>query len=115
MDQTLKFDQADTRTGKAYDLNTGVFTCVQLGTYEFGMNIFADINHYVVAVIMKNSFSNAVSDNNAGCAWTQGRRSAIVQLKRGNKVFVGIVWLGNGLEENVYGNGLFSFYGHSPP
>ena len=113
-DQTLKFDQAVTRIGNAYDLNTGVFTCIQPGTYAFSMNIVADMYHYVEAAIMKNqiSISNAVSDNHAGGAWTQGSGSAIVQLKRGDKVYVSIVWLGNGLEGNVYGNGLSSFSGY---
>ena len=113
-DETIKFDQAVTRIGNAYDINTGVFKCVQPGTYMFNMNIVADRYHYIEAAIMKNnlSISNAVSDNLCGYAVNQGSGMAIVQLNHGDEVFVKIAWVGNGSEGTVCGNGHSSFTGY---
>ena len=112
--ETIKFDQAVTRIGNAYDTNTGVFTCVQPGTYMFSMNIVSDQYNLIEAAIKQNNISilNAVSDNHGGSAWNQGGGMAIVRLKTGDTVFVKIVWLGNGMEGKVYGNGLSSFSGY---
>ena len=113
-DEIIKFDQAITRIGNAFDMNSGEFTCVQEGTYLFSLSIVSDRYNYVEAAIMKNgaAIMNAVSDNHAGIVWSQGGGMTIVHLKKGDKVSVKIVWLANGLEGTVYGNGLSSFSGY---
>ena len=113
-DETIKFDQAVTRIGNAFDMKSGVFTCTQEGTYLFSLSLVSDRYNYVEAAIMKNGIAilNTVSDNHEGTTWIQGSGMTLVLLKKGDTVCVNILWLTNGLEGTVYGNGFSSFSGY---
>lgn len=113
-DQILKFDQAISRIGNAYDMNTGVFTCVEPGTYMFSMNIVSGHYSYIEAAIMKNggAIMKAVSENKSGQVSDQGGGMTILQLQPGDKVSVNIIYVGNDVKGTVYGNGLSSFVGY---
>ena len=112
---TLKFDQAITRIGNAYDTNTGVFTCVRAGTYMFSMSIVSEQHHHIEAAIVKNnniSILNAISDSNARGAGNQGGGMAIVHMTPGDTVCVKVVWIASGSVGDVCGHGLSSFSGY---
>lgn len=112
--ETIKFDSAVTRIGNAYNTTTGVFTCVQPGTYMFSMSIVADRYNYIEGAIMRNEVPilKTVSDSQAGRVRNQGGGTAIMQLSRGDNVSVTPFWFGSGFEGTVYGNGLSSFSGY---
>ena len=113
-DETVKFDKAVTRIGNAYDMDSGVFTCIQEGTYLFSLSIVSDQYNYVEAAIMKNGAAilDVVGDSHAGTTRSQGSGTTIVHLRKGDKVCVNIIHLASGLEGTLYGSGLSSFSGY---
>jgi len=79
------FPNVVTNHGNVYDAKTGKFTAPDDGTYEFSFSAQSNKSQGY-ASLTKNGIDVAIVHVNAD--WIQGTRSAILDLKKGDQVWV---------------------------
>ncbi|XP_060590143.1 uncharacterized protein LOC132745283 isoform X2 [Ruditapes philippinarum] len=123
----IKFDRIVENMGGAYNKVNSEFTCPTSGTYLLSLNIACERDSYLVTnVEIRNEkgperdILNSVCDHRKRtlsggrslyCGRTQNGGTAIVSLKKGEKVSVKKLWP-FGDSSTISGNGLSTFSGY---
>ena len=87
----VKFDHIITNIGNAYDKGTGYFTCPEEGVYSFSWSFLTSPGKHfhtelvVDGTVITFNFLDAADHSKAKLA---SSNSAVVKLKRGNKVWL---------------------------
>ncbi|KAH3719009.1 complement C1q-like protein 4 [Dreissena polymorpha] len=111
--QPIIFDRVITNSGTAYDSGTGIFTAPVRGYYVFHMDILMEPgeNEYLQFVkdgahILYNFIQATGSLNDVS-----GSRTVVVELERGNKVWIRTVTSGHHGSGTLHGNEFSTFSG----
>ncbi|VDI11503.1 Hypothetical predicted protein [Mytilus galloprovincialis] len=84
----LKFDSIKTNIGDGYDASSGVFTAPRKGTYEFAVNfITSNKDEWLELDLIKNN-NMVVRGHAAFDKHTSGSLQAILELKKGDRIYI---------------------------
>ncbi|KAL4222604.1 hypothetical protein ACF0H5_018645 [Mactra antiquata] len=111
--KTLVFPVVQTNIGDAYDRRTGVFTAPVDGTYVFSLVIACEAGNYLEVSIVTGQYDmvyNSICKNPESNGVHQNGGSAIVTLKRGDRITVKMMWP-SGNDTVAVGRGFSSFSG----
>ncbi|KAI4895417.1 hypothetical protein NFI96_013583 [Prochilodus magdalenae] len=91
---TLVFRKVFLNTGNAYNTSTGIFTAPVKGVYYFGFSAFANGQNGMGVHLRKNGQQVvATYDYNTNHKDVNGANRAILQLEKGDQVYIGL-WSG---------------------
>ncbi|OWF48178.1 collagen alpha-1(X) chain-like [Mizuhopecten yessoensis] len=84
----VTFDHIITNIGAHYSSKTGVFTCVEVGVYQFSWMIEVASVQWITTQLVRNGavIGSAISGDDT--YWTTGAASAITMLAPGDEVWV---------------------------
>ncbi|XP_021357967.1 complement C1q-like protein 3 [Mizuhopecten yessoensis] len=84
----VTFDHIITNIGAHYRSTTGVFTCVEVGVYQFSWMVKVESSQWITTELVRNGvvFGTAMSGDDA--YFTTGASSAITMLAPGDQVWV---------------------------
>ncbi|XP_021357953.1 collagen alpha-1(X) chain-like [Mizuhopecten yessoensis] len=84
----VTFDHIITNIGAHYSSNSGVFTCVEVGVYQFSWMVKVNNKQWITTELVRNGvvFGSAMSGDDV--FWTTGAASAITMLSPGDQVWV---------------------------
>ncbi|CAC5412897.1 C1QL [Mytilus coruscus] len=84
----VKFDDIKTNIGDRYDASSGVFTVPRKGTYVFAVNfVTGSKNEWLELNLMKNN-KMVVRGHAAFDMHTSGSLQAILELKKGDRIYI---------------------------
>ena len=89
MDTVVKFNNAKTNVGGNYNPNTGLFIAPKPGLYEFSVNFVKhEANDQFMALKLMKNNEVIARGHSASVPLTAGSMRAIVNLSKGDNVFV---------------------------
>ncbi|CAC5382910.1 unnamed protein product [Mytilus coruscus] len=84
----VKFDAIKTNIGDGYDASSGVFTVPRKGTYIFAVNfITSNKDEWLELDLIKNN-KMVVRGHAAFDKYTSGSLQAILELKKGDRIYI---------------------------
>ncbi|XP_021357954.1 C1q-related factor-like [Mizuhopecten yessoensis] len=87
-DHIVTFDHIITNIRAHYSSNTGVFTCVEVGVYQFSWMVKVYVNQWVATELVRNGVVVGTAMSGDDADWTTGTASAITMLALGDEVWV---------------------------
>ncbi|XP_033754784.1 otolin-1-like [Pecten maximus] len=87
-DHIVQFDKIVTNIGGHFNSKSGVFTCVEVGAYQFSWMIKVFNNQYIVTELVRNGVVIGTGMSGDDNMWTTGSASSITMLVPGDSVWV---------------------------
>ena len=109
IDDVVKFDDVKVNRGQGYDPSTGVFTAPRKGLYHFSCVIMAHGNQEVQYQLNKNDARYLLGYSNKSGSATS-TISDVVEMKKGDRVFIKHRWTSNSQEISGLNHSTFSGY-----
>ena len=111
-EQTIIFDQVITNIENYYNPNTGVFTCIEAGVYQFSLSIVHE-DYQMVADLEKSGTAIATAYGYFANTYDQGSVTVTVECAIGESVSAVSKAFGGNLAGVGFDNRLWSmFSGH---
>ncbi|XP_052102389.1 complement C1q tumor necrosis factor-related protein 3-like [Mytilus californianus] len=83
----VKFDKVWANIGNGYDADSGIFTASQSGVYQFSCTIMRHAN-YIRVHLWKNEVKTVAIWPGSTKDYAPGTLNLVMQLKKGDKVFI---------------------------